>query len=182
MHASAGRERRPARYEKISEQNGRRRAFSSSNGYAPEGAEAGSKFSSAGYHGFLSWLCNSGKTVRVTQARNHPRAPLVFPRSHSSPRAAISCRHSKVSVTNLPVIREAIQKHELPRRSIAVRFAPNKQTRQDGFDATLSAMTGPPHCKMAAGEPVTSRPLPSVPTCGIIFSATLANSARRANS
>jgi hypothetical protein len=31
------------------------------------------------------------------------------------------------------------QKHELPRRSIAVRFAPNKQTRQDGFDATLSA-------------------------------------------
>ena len=31
------------------------------------------------------------------------------------------------------------QKHELPRRSIAVRFTLNKQTPQHGFNETLSA-------------------------------------------
>src|ERR1700726_4428901 len=52
-----------------------------------------------GYYGAAR---RQGETLPIASSgRTTPRAPLVFPRSHSSPRAAISCRHSKVSVTNI---------------------------------------------------------------------------------
>ena len=73
--------------------------------------------------GYCGAARRQGETLPIASSgRTTPRAPLVFPRSHSSPRAAISCRHSKVSVTN-------ISPPEKPRRCMGSNYESCALTR-----------------------------------------------------